>query len=401
MAHRFTTTDALVLRSWDTDMWAQMQEGDVLTNLTGTYSEDNEKVPDGIVMRVNLEPGRLDRTIGLIKDLTGTGVQGAGAVVKANCESFVTRKYTVYANDVRHGVESEVYGFYAHLNEPYGLLEKVNPALEKWNKAKHGMHKRQAILELCSDNLEQTGTSLTSGWNKNWLIKNVTHAAQPSYDSTLATFTGNIITAMATCGYSTDAQADMNFFTDLIYYITNKWKLAPLDDGSYVVLIPSRQAMYLKRLYSTGESFGDTFRQVNSEKYIAAAFGQYLMKIGPLHLIVDDRAPIVNYTPASGAITAYYRGVGETDDRASYTASATNRVFDIGMVLGKGALTETWIRKPHFEQELDDHGRLKEISINQTYGYQCTEFDADTATDSTKINQSSAIIAFYAGSATA
>mgnify|MGYP000190368462 CR=1 FL=1 len=45
--------------------------------------------------------------------------------------------------------------------------------------------------------------------------------------------------------------------------------------------------------------------------------------------------------------------------------------------------------------------QLKDIGMSTTYGIQATEFDADTATDSTRIGQNSAVFAAYSGTATA
>lgn len=402
MAHRFATTDALAVRTWQAELWSEMQERDIFSGLVGTYNDKAQTIPDAPIMRVNLEKGSYRHTIGLLKELTGSGRQGAGVTLKGHTETLVTRKFDCYANDVRHGVNAERFGLFAHMNEKYALLEQNNALLTRWFQARKGKHMRQALLENCSDNLELSPTSLTSGWNKNWLIKNVAWSSQPSYDSALATFTGNLITALSGCGYSsTDSVLDANFFTDLEHYITDIWKIEPFNDGTYIVTIPSRQAVYIKRLNSSGESLADMGRLTNDKRYIDSAYGQNLFQIGRLRLIVDNRNPIVNYNTTAGSLTAYYRDVGTTDDRASYTPSSVNRVFDIGFVLGKKALTETWAMKPREDEEVDDIGRLLEIGYSMTYGFQGTEFDADTQSDTSRINQSSAVIAMYAGSPTA
>jgi len=407
MAYRIDQTDALLQQSWENKLWEESQERDIFTGLVGTYSDKKEMLTDSAVMRVNMPEGANSHTIGLILDLTGSGRQGAGKVLVGFTESFDTRKYQVYANDVRHGVDTEQYGRYAQLNSPYKILEKANPALGKWLKARRGKHAREALLELYSDNLIETPSSQTQGWNKNWLVKNVAHSAQPTYDSTLATFTANITTALVAAGTAAAAQADIRFFTDLEYFIATQWKLMPFDDGTYVVTVPARQAMYLKR-FNTGrnaaadfDSFSSHLGDASVAKYVEAAYGQYLMKFGKLHLIADDRAPIVNYNVAAGSITAYYRDVGSTDDRSDITpAAGTDNVYDIGYVIGKGGLTEGVAMRPRYDDDITDFNRLRSVGVSTTYGFQCTEFDADTATDATRINQNSAVCAFYAGAAT-
>jgi len=398
MAYR--TTGNLRQQTWEAKLWNEMQERDFISGMTGTYNDKEQRLADSAIMRVNLQPGANSHTIGMVLDLTGSGRQGAGKNLVGFTEALVTRNYTVRANDVRHGVDTEQYGHYAHLNEKYGILKAVNPLIGKWLSARRGKHARQGMLELISDNLTEAPHSLTAGWNKNWLIKNVAHTSQPTYDSTLATFDGNIQTAMSAAGTGTAAQVDVNFFTDLQFYITTKWKLQPFDDGKYIVTVPSRQAVYLKRLAATDESFANYMKDANVPKYVDAAYGQYLMPIGKLHLIEDERSPIVDYDTSSGTLTAYYRDVGSTDDRASQVNGTNNRIFDIGMVFGKSALTETVSMRPRFDDDITDFNRLRSIGVSTTYGFQATEFDADTGTDSTRIGQNGGVWAAYSGAAT-
>lgn len=403
MAYRIASGDALLQETWESKLWDESQERDIFSGLVGTYSDKEKTIPDAAVMRVNLQPSANSHTLGLLLDLTGSGVQGAGKTLLNNTESFNTRDYTVYSNDVRHGVDTEQYGFYAHLNEKYGMLRQAQPALSKWYKARRGKHAREGLLQLFSDNLTESPNAQTQGWNKNWLVKNVAATSQPTYDSTLSQFTANIVTALTAAGTSTATALDPQFFTDLEYYITNIWKIKPFADGSYIVTVPSRQAVYLKRMSESTASmtsFAGVQNQSGVEKYVDAAYGQYLMRYGKLNLIVDDRAPIINYDSSTGTPTAYYRDVGSTDDRSDYTNTGSNNVFDIGFVLGAGGLTETISMKPRFDDDITDFNRLKSIGVSMGYGMQATEFDATTASDTTRINQSSAVFAAYSGTFT-
>lgn len=407
MAYRISQTDALLQQSWENMLVDESQERDIFSGLTGTYNSTDEKIPDAPIMRVNMPSGANTHTIGLIKDLTGAGREGAGKVLVGFTETYDTRKYVVYTNDLRHGVDNEMYGRYAQLNEPYKILEKANPALSKWLKARTGKYKRQGGLELFSSNLNEAPSSQTLGWNKNWLIKNVAHSAQPSYDSTAADFEGNIKTALTAAGTTAAAQADIAFFTDLQYFITVKWKLKPFDDGSYIVTIPSRQGVYLKR-FNTGKATAGDYKsftshnaESNSERYIKAAYGQYFERFGKMHLIEDERAPVLSFDTSASTLTAVYRDVGDTDDRASEANSATKRVYDIGYVLGKGGITQSVGMMPRYDDDITDFNRLRSVGISTTQACQATEYDADTATDDTRIAQNMGIICFYSGTATA
>ena len=200
MGYRIANGEALLQQTWDAALTEESQEGDILAGMTGTYSESNQKVPDSAIMRVMLKAGANSHTVGLLMDLTGAGRQGAGVALTGFTESMDTRKFTVNANDVRHGVNLDNFGLYAHRNEPYKLMEAVNGQLSKWLSARRGKHMRQAVVEQCSDNLETSPTSLSSGWNKNILVKNVADTGQPAYDSTLAQHTANLNQALSDAG---------------------------------------------------------------------------------------------------------------------------------------------------------------------------------------------------------
>ena len=399
MAFRLTGSDALLKQGWENELFEESQEQDVLTGLTGTKSEKSDSVPDGVCMRVNLQPGETKKTIGMILDLHDAGVQGAGKPITGSAETMRTRDITVYANDVRHLVDSERFGLYAHRNSYLGLLERANPMLGKWLKARRGKHIRQALVQRMSDNLAEAPTSLTSGWNKNILCQNVAYASQPTYDSTLADYTSSIITALIAMGETSSAQADADFFTDLAYWVTNVWKMQPLDNGKYICLLPARQAVYLKRL-SSSNGISALQRTAFVEDLAKMSFQQVLGELGNIVFVVDDRAPILVRNTATGTLTAYYRDVGDTDTRSSYANTGNNRVYDVAPILGKAAYIETIAMKPRYDDDLVDVGRKILLALSTTYGFQNTEFDATSATDSTRKNQNSGLAVFYSGSAT-
>ena len=400
MGYRIANGEALLQQTWDAALNEESQENDIMTDMTGTYSDSTRKIPDAAIMRVMMKPGANSHTLGLLMDLTGAGRQGAGVALTGFTESMDTRKQTVYANDVRHGVNIDNFGLYAFRNEPYKLMEEVNGLLSKWLKGRRGKHMRQAMLEKVSDNLETSPTSLTAGWNKNIIVKNVADGSQPTYDSTLADYTSNLNTALSSAGTTSAANLDISFFTHLEYYVTTQWKLKPMEDGTYICTVPARQARYLKVLDGT-ESISGLMRTTLSTKVAEQAWAQTLPQIGKLRLLVDDRAPIINRNSATGVLTAAYRDVGSTDERSSYTNTGNNTVWDVGMVFGKGAIIEAIMMKPRYDEDLTDIGRLKDVGMSTTYGFQVNEYDDDTATDSTRKAQSGGVYLSYSGTATA
>lgn len=400
MALRLSTdNDALIKQGWQNELWEESQERDIYSSLTGT-SSDRKTMPDGIINRVMLPNGMYQMNIGMLMDLDGAGTQGGGQLLTT--ESFAMKQLAVYANDVRHGVNLEQFGIYAHQLSAYNLMGEVNKQLGKWLAARRGKHIRQALVQRISDNLTSAPTSLSVGWNKNWLIKNVADATQPAYDSTVSSHTGNIITSLVEAGTGTAAQMDPGFFSTLEYYVKNVWKIQPMDNGKYIVTIPAKHARFLRDLGDT-TSLVSLQRTTYSEAIAKLAFNQTVLgEIGDMILVVDDRAPVLVYNTGTGTLTAVYRDVGSTDDRASYQQGVSNnRLYSLGGVWGKGGVTEAIAMKPRYDEELNDVGRLRDVGMSTTYGFKITEFDIDTETDTSRIGQNCAVFAAYDGGGTA
>lgn len=399
MAKRIDNGDALLQKAWETKLDMESQEGDVRTGFSGTFSGNAEykgTPPDEAVMKVTLPPGVNEKTIGLLLDLTGGGVEGAGKALVNNTEDMDLRHITVYANDFRHGVNTEQYGLHAHRLAGYKILEKVNPLLARWRNFRRGRYMREAELEKYSSNLTEAPTSRTKHWNRHILFKNVGWSAQPSYDSTLATYTGNLVTAATTAGVGAASQLDNQAFTDIEHFICNEFKIEPFADGTYIFYVASRQAVYLKRLNNTNESFANYTKDAHVEKYVNAAYGNYLTKFGKFHIIEDNRNAVIDHTVATGALTAYYRDVGSTDNRTS----AAGNEYDVNVVSGRNSLIEAIAMPVRYDDDISDFNRLKSIGISESCGFQSKEYDDDTETDTSRIGQNSAIVLAGSGSAT-
>lgn len=406
MSYRLENGDALLQETWDAQLREESQEQDIYSGLTGTFLEDESgrgKMADGIIQRVMLKPGANKHTIGMINDLTGAGRQGAGKTLRGHLETPTTRFMSVYANDIRHGVENELFGLYAHRNIPYKIMEKTmnknTGLLARWRKARKGKHIRQSMLQGSSDNLVETPTSLTLGWNKNIMVKNVAQASQPTYDSTLVTYQNSIIAALDAAGTSAAASIDVGMFAYLAYWVSNVWKLEPMDNGKYIVTVPAAQAVLLLDLDNTS-SLKRIQSSTNSEKIAGMTFQHVLGEIGPFILVTDDRAPIVVRNTSTGTLTAVYRDVGSTDDRLSYSNGGANKVYDVMNVHGKASVTETIAMAPRFDTQLEDIGRLEEVGMSYTEGYQVTEYDDETPGDSTRKAQNAGVVLMYRGTLT-
>ena len=386
---------AAIRNGWNADLQEESQEFDVLTALTGVYNEKLRTVPNGIIMDVDMK-GINSMTLSLLMDLTAAGTQGDGTVTT---EAQVIKFISLYAANVRHGVTNDMFGREAEIQSFYDMIGRANSQIGKWMAARMGKHLRQAMLEKNSDNLEVTPHSLTSGWNRHFVIKNLTDAQQPAYSATLNTYTSNLYSAFGTAGTTSSAVSTAGFFNKLAYYATAVFKLGAQDDGTYIALVPSRQKQHLVNLSDTA-SLSSLQRTALSDKYVNMAFGGVMGALGPIILVEDFRNPILVRDTSGSTLTAYYRDVGATDDRTSYSNAGTTTVYDAIPILGKGGVVRGRMMDLRYDDELSDVGKVRQLVASQTYGCQVAEYDADTASATSRIGQNMMIGAAYSGSIT-
>ncbi len=399
MPQVFGNADALLKEGWEAEIWEESQERDVLEALTGVYSADSKGIPDGIINRVMLSDGEDKKTIPMVRDLYGAGRQGADKTLVGFTETPDVLHLTCYTNDVRHGEDLYRFGKFQQRSSWVIKAEAANKRLAKWLKARRGKHKRQALLQRISDNLQETPTGLSVSWNKNIYIPNLTDGQLPTYSNTLSTFTNSIYSALGTAGTSTAANIDAGTFANLEYIVANSWKAETTGTDTYILLLAGNAARNLRDMTNSNgiiEKWRTTLSEEISKKTSQMVLGQ----LGKFVIVVDDRAPIVIRDTADSSLTAYYRDVGRTDARVAARAASntgTKLTYDASFVIGMAGLTETISMLPRYDDDTFDIGKTQVIGMSTTYGFQVTEFDADTETATSRIGQNCGVILSYAG----
>lgn len=395
--YRPTTT--LQQRFWDSKLRMEAVLADPFQMFEGSYNDQKKAIPNGIKMHVNLK-GKRSAVIGLLKRLSGAGVTGRDTLIGNEVDQD-TRELIVYANELRHAVNAEMYGIDANEKSPYKLLEAIQPSLSFWLAEMKGKYIREAIVEKYSVNLTVAPISATKAINENVLVKNVALASQPAYGASAAAFLENIGDALTAAGVTSAAQWDVTFLSRIQYWATVVKKIQPLDNGRFVVMVPSRQAAFLKDPQNTESLFGVHREASMVELAKKWSVDQYLGSYGMLDMFEDPRNPVADLGGSNGSWTVAfkYKGAGDDDDRTS----TSGVVFDVGMILGKGAVIETEYEPPHFEDEVQDYNMIKGIGIATGFGFQRTVFfnDATSETRASTINQYSGILLAYGGTLTA
>lgn len=398
----YRPTTNLQQKRWDTKAVMETATIDVLSDFSGVYSGKQRTMPNAVIVKFDLK-GKRAGVMTMLKKISGAGVTGR-TVLLGNEQDQDTREMLVQANDVAQAIGTEQYGIDANEKSPYGLLPMVQPQLTDWLKEIRGQYMRQALLEKYSINLTVAPHSLTKVWNENILVKNVamvtdvanTANVQPDYQSSAsaAVYLEMVGDAITSAGSTAACNWDVRFLNRMIYWATVVKKIEPLDNGKYVVLVPSRQAALLKDPQST-TSIPGLF--INSQVLDFATVGatQYLGDFGPLMLFEDPRAPIVKRAGSNGSwtLTAYYKGAGDDDDRTGVTGD----VYDVGFLCGKMSMIEGEYEAPHFEDELQNYGKIKGIGIAAGFGFQRAVWlnDSTSETRTKTINQATiALLAF-------
>ncbi len=390
----YRPTTNLLQKRWDTKLVMESAQIDILSDFSGVYGGQKRSMPNSVVIKFDLK-GKRSGVMTLLKKISGAGVTGRTVLIGNEVDQD-TREQLCYGNDVRQAIGTEQYGIDANEKSPYGLLPMVQPQLTDWLKEIRGQYMRQAALQKYSTNLTVAPHSLTTVWNENILVKNVVMSTgstsdQADYQNTAsaAAYLEDFGDALFAAGTTAAANWDVRFLNRMIYWATVAKKIEPMDNGKYLVLVPSRQATLLKDPQAT-TSIPGLFINSNVLEFANVGKSQYLGDFGPLMLFEDPRSPIVRLTGGDSAwvVTAYYKGAGDDDDRAAIT---TGSIYDVGFLFGKGALIEGEYESPHFEDELQDYNKIKGIGIACGFGFQRSVWlnDSSSETRTKTINQAS------------
>jgi hypothetical protein len=396
----YRVSDALRQQAWDNTLREQSLVRDIFVALTGTYIDEPRIMPSDVIFDVqnSVTVGANSVTVGLLMNLSGSGTYGNTSLLGRE-EDQVVKNVQLYSNEVKHGVPTEQFGYYAWLKRPYNVVGMVQPQLSRWHMEERGFLIRTSLCELYSKNLVSSPVSLTQGINSSIYFAGVAAASQPVYSATLATYVQNIATIAAAITSSPTAanQLCLDVLNNVASYAATVKQIEGINlngETVYVMTIPSTQAIFMRNPQTTanGGSLANIARDAdvrdrnNNQSYVG-----FLFNWGPLMLIEDPRAPRVTITNSSATVTFSYYEPGNTDNRA--TPGTT--VWDVSFLLGRAALGLFTMEQLHFEDEDQDYGRIKSIGAFANYGYNLMQYNdstPETPSASTLRNQGSMLV---------
>jgi hypothetical protein len=364
-------------------------------------------VPDACIMRLSGEAGAQAQVIPLENPLTGPGRIGTDQT-QAGYERQTTLEYMkVYYNEYSQAVMGATWGKNFNALDVFKFYASDQPRLSRWFAEYDDKQYHQAVLQTVAEPLTGTGTALSYSYNPNWFIANLDPASQPTYSNTDATFRTNINTAFAAADTGTNgvnANIDLDYLIYLDSFARTNKKIRPVTIGgkqSYVVLLPSPQ--YYKLLRNSNGQLGEIWTKVNRLSEEEQRFPGIVGRVMSLVIVEDTRYPTItctnSYTNATHTVEYVEPGNDDSRNKAVY-ASDSNASWDIGMLLGAGAIVDWTARPLHFETSNQmEYGKFYGKGAFVERGIQLgSTYNTDTAGNLNIKNFGSCILAFTAAS---
>jgi hypothetical protein len=368
------------------------------------FSGNKIEVPDSVIMRIKSEKGARTQVMPMVNPLTGPGRGGTAEPQQGYERSRTMQHMKIYYNEYSQAVMGEKWGMNYNDLQVYNYYEQEQPGLSKWFAEDEGKQYREALLETYAWPLEKTGTALTQNFNPNWWISNLEPGSQPAYSATPATFRTNITAAFAAADTGTNgvnANISLDNLLALEQYASDTKRVEPVTIGgkkSYVVLIPTTQ--YKKLIMTNDGQLGAVWEKVSCLSDMEQNFPGIVGRVGSLVIVADQRYPTIACTNsyANNTMTVEYVEPGNDDGRnKSVYAADSNAAWDIGYLLGKGAIVDWQVTPLHFEKEPTEYGKLYGSGAFTERGIQLGKYDIDTAGNAIK-NFGSVVLAWTATS---
>ena len=412
----------LLITTWEEDLKREYLPNDVFDMLSSEYinatGEEPRELPTGIYMKLvsEADKGRYCR-VPLVKDLSSAPTLGANGDQRLNEEDITTKYFQMEYTDLSHATTNQAFGVYARDKFPYKLFEQRVPLLARYFKQYFGKMRRQGLLELQSENLEDAPHFNAAGFSPNWYVPNRTNAQQPStvngtYRSNSADWIDTIVASLVAAGTGNHANCTVTYLQRLEEWARTEQMITPLDfeDGGdgYIVLLPTPQCRWLKHCIQAG-NLGSIWRDAQAfSKEIRFMYPGLIGQVGGLRIVEDQRYPTLTLggsasnlgsylidSLADYTLTAQYRGMGRADDGTSDPRDKTATSRMVGFLLGQRALCEWMPEDFHWEWEYEQYDKFFGSGIFCSVGIKQIIFDIND-NDDTTIQQDGSIVLPFA-----
>ena len=387
---------------WETTLRMTSVLNDVfessLTEVAGVTGK-GMTIPNSIGIKLTGQGQSGTYTFPILDPLVGTPRAGTGENLMGFERGQRMRYTSAYYNEVKDGVIQNTYGVEYNKIEIFGMYQQITSQLNNYWKEVKGRMKREALVEWTNtENTKAGGAIAGKHLNPNWIVAGT--PTKPTWSATLATFTENVADALE-AGAAGSGVLDIAML-DRIQYEAESSYIEPLDDGTYTLVIPTPQWYKLSAVATN--TLGGLWKDTRAYSDGTITFPNEVGMYRKLRIIPDDRwvGVVVGGGDGTWSLTFEYvqpgGKAGDTRNKGKY-AVGSNKAFQLGFLLGKGAFIERVVKDLFFKEEETEYGKYKAMGSFMEYG--CTlnviRTDANTSGFPTVAdNRGSFVVAFPA-----
>lgn len=409
---------ALRMTAWDKKLREDSTLDDVFNRLTDVVDVRMSKVeiPNSIFMQFETPATENHSlTFSMSTPFKKAFRMGTSEDMLGYEEDFDLLHLTVRYNEIKKSVAMKGWGIDFNDLSWTGVYASITPKFLKAYGELRGRRIREALMLTYAEELTKAPVSAVQQFNSNIFIPNLAVGSMPVWDVTAVTKTdgaadalglypsrtygGNATTyvesiatqmlAASGVGATSKAYLTVENLVDLELYVRVKIRLNPLQIGKrsgYIFVIPSEVAAYLASPAFAGSmgSYWVNYADLQGEEQsIPGMLGRFRS----LWFVEDERAPTLTVSGSTGVYTLQpgFCQHGGNDDRNANPWSATsgslNYVFEVGFVLGAGALAEWLVNDIQYAKEGTEYGKLLGKGSFMNAGIQLARFDKDTPDD--------------------
>ena len=376
---------------FETDVWIESLPNDIYDHLSGNVIYDGGKeppqLPEAMYLKLDAAADEARKVkLPMVKALSGDPQLGSDADQRGNEEDITTKLFETEYTDISHATTNQGYGITARDKIPYKIFEKRVPLMSNYFKEYFGKMRRQASLEIQSENLLEAPHFNSPGLNPNWFVPNTDDADQPVYNTNYDHFVNHIADVLNAAGTGEEACISVRYEQRLQDWCFATKFLSPLDmpDGQqgFIHVIPLSQYTWLKHPVNA-RTLGPSYRDLHDlPKEGVFAWPGVVGMIDRMLLISDMLYPTV--TPGGSAsasassghsLTCRYRGMGNADDGSSDPRDLTSAGREVGFVYGKRALVEWMPEKFHWEWEYEWYDKFFGSGLFLSVGIKLVQYD--------------------------
>jgi len=415
---------ALRMKGFNKQLATESVLNDCFEKLSGAVDVDPKgtTIPNAIFMKVNQPAdGTHEMVIPLLKSLQEKAYMGNAEAMLGNEENLRLKHLTVFYNEIKKSVAQFGWGIDFNDLSYLKIYEKITELFTRFYAELRGRRIREALALTYAEELTKSPISKKQRFNPNIFVTNTDLGDMPGYpevagdgwgtwDAQRSLVAGtypdgntfgdgnahdNVVESIgdalsdATTGFTAFGDGVMNV-DDLLrleYYVSNDLLLEPIMmDGqpTYIFTVPSNTVQHLLNP-SVTKSLGEVWKDTAALSKPEASIPMVLGRVGSLLLVKDSRYPTLTLGGADGDWTAKvgFQQPGRNDGRNHATPGSSNKVFNMGFVIGAGALVE-WVVNPlKYATESTEYGQLLGKGAYTCAGIQAAVFDEDTLGDGT------------------